>query len=76
LAMPRKSGKLCQGIKLAQSKASNKASMPSNVFYVHTFTRQLQSLNCYAEEMPDDEALPVLTEAQLKQIVFHVMPSS
>ena len=42
---------------------------------VHTFTRQLQSLNRYAKEMPDDEDLPVLTEAQLKKVVFHAMPN-
>ena len=42
---------------------------------VHTFTQRLQSLNHYAEEMPDDEALPILTEAQLKKVVFHAMPS-
>jgi len=42
---------------------------------VHTFVRRLQSLNRYASEIPDDESLPVLTDAQIKIVTFRAMPS-
>jgi hypothetical protein len=41
---------------------------------VHTFVRRLQTLNRYAGEMPDDEKIPIFTDAQIKKFTFHAMP--
>ena len=41
---------------------------------VHTFARRLQSLNRYANELPDEQNIPTLTDDQIKKAVFMAMP--
>ena len=41
---------------------------------VHTFARRLQSLNRYANELPDEQNIPTLTDDQIKKAVYMAMP--
>ena len=41
---------------------------------VHIFARRLQSLNWYANELPDEQNIPTLTDDQIKKAVFMAMP--